>query len=80
MVGKDTNKDPNIVAFGKRIREIRKAKGISQENLALIAQIDRSYMGKIERGEFNLTLSKIYQLSEALEVEITEFFIPSKFS
>lgn len=76
MVGKAPDKDPNIVAFGKRIREIRKAKGISQEKLALIAQIDRSYMGKIERGEFNLTLSKIYQLSEALEVDVCEFFIP----
>lgn len=69
-----TDKNPHVIAFGKRVREIRKAKHISQERLALLAQIDRSYMGKIERGEFNLTLTKIYQISEALGVEVTDLF------
>lgn len=71
------DRNPKVVAFGKRVREIRKSKGISQENLALLANVNRSYMGQIERGEFNLTLTKIYQLSEALEVDITDFFKPS---
>lgn len=70
------DKNPKTVSFGKKVREIRKAKGISQENLALLANINRSYMGQIERGEFNLTLTKIYQLSEALEVDIVDFFTP----
>ncbi|NOH19474.1 helix-turn-helix domain-containing protein [Vibrio cyclitrophicus] len=58
--------------FGKKLREIRKLKGISQDKLALIAGIDRSYMGRIERGEVNITLEKVYELAEALECNITE--------
>ncbi|MFW2177965.1 MULTISPECIES: helix-turn-helix domain-containing protein [unclassified Moraxella] len=78
MVGKTQNseKAPNVVAFGNRLREMRRAKGISQEDLALLADIDRSYMGRIERGEFNPTLTKIYQLAKALEVDVVEFFMP----
>ena len=74
-----TSKHPQIVAFGKRIRTIRKQKGISQEKLALLAQIDRSDMGKIERGEFNLTLTKIYQISEALQVSVVTLFQEDEF-
>jgi transcriptional regulator with XRE-family HTH domain len=61
-------KDPRIVAFGERVRQIRKEKGLSQEALADLAGIDRSYMGHIERGDQNITLTKIYQISEALKV------------
>ncbi|WP_441339066.1 helix-turn-helix domain-containing protein [Pseudoalteromonas sp. SR41-6] len=41
------------IKVGKEIRKARKAKGFSQERLALNAKIDRSYMGRIERGEAN---------------------------
>ncbi len=68
------DKNPHVVAFGKRVRELRKEKGISQENLALMSGIDRSYMGKIERGEFNITLIKIFLISDALEVHVTDLF------
>lgn len=80
MVGKKATieKDPNVVAFGNRLRELRTAKGISQENLSLMANIDRSYMGRLERGELNPTLTKICQLSEALEVDVVDFFLPKK--
>ncbi|WLQ14256.1 helix-turn-helix transcriptional regulator [Hahella aquimaris] len=61
-------KDARLVAFGQKIREIRKSKGLSQEALADIAGVDRSYMGHIERGEKNITLTKIYQIAEALNV------------
>ncbi len=64
--------DDRMIAFGKRIREVRKAKGISQERLAEIAGIDRSYMGNIERGEKNITLKKAYEVCDALEVEIRD--------
>ncbi len=63
-------KDERIIAFGKRVREVRKAKGISQEKLAELANIDRSYMGNIERGEKNITLKKAYEICDALEIEI----------
>ena len=65
-------KDERMIAFGKRIREARKSKGISQERLAEMAGIDRSYMGNIERGEKNITLKKAYEICDALDVEIKD--------
>ena len=64
--------DERMVAFGKRVRELRKSKGISQERLAEMAGIDRSYMGNIERGEKNVTLKKAYEICDALDVEIQD--------
>jgi len=63
-----------LVAFGKKVRSIRKEKGLSQEAFAALAGIDRSYMGHIERGEKNITLTKIYQISSALKVDIKSLF------
>ncbi len=65
-------RDKQLVAFGQRIRSIRKEKGLSQEALAALADIDRSYMGHIERGEKNITLTKIYQIAHALEVQASD--------
>ena len=62
--------DDRMIAFGKRVREVRKSKGISQERLAEMAGIDRSYMGNIERGEKNITLKKAYEICDALDIEI----------
>ena len=62
--------DERMVAFGKRVREVRKVRGISQEKLAEMAGIDRSYMGNIERGEKNITLKKIYEICDALQIDI----------
>ncbi len=67
-------KDQRVVNFGNRVREIRKEKGLSQEALASLADIDRSYMGHIERGEKNITLTKIYQISAALNVDLIVLF------
>lgn len=64
--------DERIIAFGKRIRDVRRSKGISQEMLAEMAGIDRSYMGNIERGEKNVTLKKAYDICDALKVNIKE--------
>lgn len=64
--------DERMVVFGKRVREVRKSKGISQERLAEMAGIDRSYMGNIERGEKNITLKKAYEICDALDVEIQD--------
>lgn len=64
-------KDPRLVAFGERIRQIRKEKGLSQEALADLAGIDRSYMGHIERGDQNVTLTKVHQIADALGVPLT---------
>ena len=65
---------PKLVAFGQKIRDLRKSKGLSQEELSELAGLDRSYMGHIERGEKNVSLLKIYQISEALNVHISLLF------
>lgn len=58
--------------IGVKIKSIRKIKAISQEHLALLCNIDRSYIGRIERGEVNLTVEKLYEIATALEVDMKE--------
>lgn len=67
-------KHPRLVAFGEKMRQIRKEKGLPQEALADLAGIDRSYMGHIERGDQNITLHllKIHQIADALGVLATD--------
>lgn len=61
---------PNIkVTFGIRIRELRQAKGISQEALADKAGLDRTYISSIERGKRNVSLLNIELLAKALGVK-----------
>ena len=67
-------RDKQLTDFGKAVRELRKEKGLSQEAFADLAGIDRSYMGHIERGEKNVTLTKIYQLALALEISVIDIF------
>lgn len=55
--------------FGDKIRSVRTAKGISQDKLAVKTQIDRSYIGRIDRGEVNITIDKLYLLAAALECD-----------
>lgn len=55
--------------IGSKIRETRKNKSISQEQLALLTAIDRSYLGRIERGEVSITIEKLYQISKTLNVD-----------
>ncbi|KJF88600.1 helix-turn-helix domain-containing protein [Photobacterium leiognathi] len=58
--------------FGTNLRQKRRDIGISQDQLALQADIDRSYIGRIERGEVNITLEKAYQLAKVLECDVRE--------
>jgi transcriptional regulator with XRE-family HTH domain len=53
-------------AIGARIRIERKARNLSQDALALACSIDRSYMGRIERGEVNITIQKLYVIADVL--------------
>ena len=54
------------------MRERRKALGWSQEELAHRADVDRSYVGGVERGERNITFRMLCQLSAALELSVSE--------
>lgn len=58
--------------FGLRVRALRNALGVSQEALADIAGLHRTYIGSVERGERNVTLSNIYALADALGVPAQE--------
>ena len=60
--------------FGARMRQLRKARKMSQEAVALKSGLDRSYLGQIERGESNVALINIHRIAEALEVEAGELF------
>ena len=54
--------------FGERVRELRKQKKFSQESLALACDLDRTYIGGVERGERNISLINIYNIAAALGV------------
>lgn len=60
--------NPALVGLGVAIRAARKAKGLSQEALAELADIDRSYMGGIERGEHNLAIMNLLKIATALGI------------
>lgn len=56
-------------SFGKRVRAIRKTKGWSQEELADACELDRTYIGGVERGERNVSLVNIEKIAHALNVD-----------
>lgn len=60
--------------FGKRVRELRKGKGLSQEALALACDLDRTYIGGVERGERNISLVNIHVLAATLGIPVKELF------
>ena len=68
-------KNEYLVCFGKKVKELRKQKGLSQEALALLCDLDRSYIGGVERGERNISLINIYKITLALNINIKDFFL-----
>jgi transcriptional regulator with XRE-family HTH domain len=60
------------LCFGKNVRELRKKNKISQERLALISGIDRSYLGRVEQGIVNITLQKAYVIAQALQCDVKD--------
>lgn len=56
--------------LGRRIRAQRKRIGLTQEQLALAAEVDRSYFGAVERGERNITFLVLYRLCRALRCDV----------
>jgi transcriptional regulator with XRE-family HTH domain len=60
--------------LGKRIKELRKEREMTQEDLAFKVAVDRSYMGFVERGEKNPTLDKLIKISQSLKISLSELF------
>jgi transcriptional regulator with XRE-family HTH domain len=61
-----------LVNFGQRVRDLRTAKGLSQEAFAAQCGLDRTYISGIERGVRNLSLINIHTLAQALEISVSE--------
>ena len=61
-----------LIKFGEKVREIRTQKGLSQEQLAHIANVHRTYIGMIERAEKNITLINIEKIANALQIDIKD--------
>ncbi len=66
-----------LVALGAAIRRKRVEIGLSQEALAADAELDRSYVGGIERGEHNLTVMNLKKLADALQTRPSQLFVYS---
>ncbi len=62
------------IAVGKRIKELRGKLGISQEALADIAELDRTYITSVECGRRNISIVNIEKIANALNVSLSEFF------
>jgi transcriptional regulator with XRE-family HTH domain len=58
-------------ALGERVRRLRKKRGWSQEEFAHRCGIQRSYMGVVERGEYNFTLKTVYKLAKGLDTSVS---------
>ncbi|MDD3688040.1 MAG: helix-turn-helix transcriptional regulator [Bacteroidales bacterium] len=62
------------IKFGKNLKRLRLEKGISQESLAFAADLDRTYIPSIEKGERNVSITVVEKLANALNVSVLEFF------
>ncbi len=68
-----SKKNKHLIELGDQIRVARKAKNLSQEQLALHAEIDRSYVGGIERGERNVSFLTLVKIAICLECDVSKF-------
>ena len=59
------------VRFGRRVRVLRKQRGLSQEALSFEAGLDRSYVGQVERGERNISIDNMAKFARALKVKLS---------
>lgn len=64
-----------LLNFGLRLKNLRLANGLSQEQLGMLAQLDRTYISGIERGVRNVGVLNIFRIAQALKVPPTEMFI-----
>ncbi|WP_019657957.1 helix-turn-helix domain-containing protein [Variovorax atrisoli] len=71
-------RDPALVALGAAIRSMRKARGLSQEDLAHRSDLDRAYMSSIERGAQNPGVMAIVGIAKGIGVTVTELVAEAK--
>ena len=61
-------------AFGKKVQELRKQKGISQEKFALSIDMDRTYLASVEAGKRNIAIKNIKKISDGLDIHLSQLF------
>ena len=69
MLGEVPDRSPLLLAFGAIVRETRTGRDVSQEQLALDAELSRDYVGRIERGTSNPTIEVVQRIAAALETQ-----------
>ena len=67
-----SRQSPALLALGQAIRRVRQRRGISQEQLALLAEVDRSYVGRVERGDNNVAILTLIKLAKALGITVAK--------
>ncbi|MDR0792645.1 MAG: helix-turn-helix domain-containing protein [Chitinophagaceae bacterium] len=60
--------------IGKRLRELRTAKGLSQEKFSFECDLDRTYIASIERGRRNVSVVNVEKIAKAFDISVAEFF------
>lgn len=63
-----------LIGFGLHLKKLRLKRGLSQERLGMIAELDRTYISGIERGVRNVSLTNIFRIAQALNVPAAELF------
>ena len=63
-----------LINFGKRIRELREATGLSQEKFSLKIGMDRTYYASVESGKRNISLKNIKKIADGLEITLSDLF------
>ncbi|GAO36079.1 MAG: helix-turn-helix transcriptional regulator [Sulfuricella sp.] len=63
-----------LIGFGLHLKKLRLERGLSQERLGMIAELDRTYISGIERGVRNVSLTNIFRIAQALNVPAAELF------
>ena len=67
-----------LIALGSAIRRARLEREISQEQLSLLAEVDRSYVGRVERGDNNVAILTLLRIAHALHMTVTELMIEAE--
>lgn len=61
-------------AYGEKVKSIRKSQKVSQEKLAELAELDRTYISDIENGKRNVSIETVYKIAKALNTPMVSFF------
>ena len=70
---------PITTKIGERIKELRSRLGISQEALAHLADLDRTYVNSVENGKRNISIENIEKIAKALNISVKDFFDDKRF-